>query len=375
MSAVAAARLLPTYARAPITFVRGEGCWLEDDAGRRYLDFGAGLAVVSLGHCHPGPKAAAAAQLERLWHASNLYWTSPQAELADRLSERFGGARAFFCNSGAEAIEAAIKYARQATGKPGIVALEGSFHGRTAGALSVTGQPGKRAAFEPLLPGVAFAQPDDAGSLRAAAGPDTGLIVLEPIQGEGGVRPLPDGLVAAASELAGELGALLCVDEIQTGVGRTGDFFAFETTGVQPDLVVLAKGLANGLPIGCLLVADGTPAALGPGDHGSTFGGNPVACAAACAVCDEIDDTLLANVRERGAQLAAGLESLGTVRGRGLLLGVELDAPAAPLVDACREAGLIVLTAGERILRVAPPLTVTEEEVALGLDLLLEAAT
>jgi acetylornithine/N-succinyldiaminopimelate aminotransferase len=361
--------VLPTYARTDVTFVGGEGCWIVDDAGGRYLDFGGGIAVVSLGHCHPAPLAAAQAQLERLWHASNLYWTTPMEELAERLSERFGGARAFFCNSGAEAIEAALKYARKATGRPGVVALEGSFHGRTAGALSVTGQPAKRAAFEPLLDGVGFARPNDVESLRAAATADTGLILLEPVLGEGGVIPLDPSFVVAAEALAHELGALLCLDEIQTGVGRSGTFFAYEQLGVEPDLVTLAKGLANGLPIGALLVADGGPDGFEPGDHGSTFGGNPVVCAAASAVCDAIDDDLLANVQARGEQLRAGLPKM---RGAGLLLGMELYRSAAEVVDECREGGLIVLSAGETVLRLAPPLTVSEAQVDLALSILQE---
>ena len=363
-------RLLPAYARAPVTIVGGEGCRVWDEAGRSYLDFGGGIAVVSLGHCHPAPLAAAQAQLARLWHASNLYGTEPAAALAERLSERFGGAQAFFCNSGAEALEAAVKYARKSTGKPGIVALEGSFHGRTAAALAATGQPAKRAPFEPLVPGVAFARPNDVASLHEAAGADTGLIVLEPILGEGGVLPVDAAFVHAAADLAAELGALLCLDEVQTGVGRTGAFFAFEHVGVRPQLVTLAKGLANGLPIGCLLVADEATGAFAAGDHGSTFGGNPVSCSAACAVVDAIDPELLANVGAQGERLRAALPGL---RGAGLLLGLELDGPAAEVVDACREAGLLVLTAGERVLRLAPPLTVTGAEVDEALAILTEA--
>jgi acetylornithine/N-succinyldiaminopimelate aminotransferase len=376
MSLVAhSAALLPTYTRAPITFERGEGVWLEAEDGRRYLDFGAGLAVVGLGHGHPAPLGAARAQLERLWHASNLYWTTPMLELAQRLDERFGGAQAFLCNSGAEAIEAALKYARKATGRSGVLALEGSFHGRTVGALAATGQPAKRAPFEPLLQGVRFARLDDVESLRAAATPETGLILVEPIQGEGGVRPATPEFLRGAAALAEELGALLCFDEVQTGCGRTGTFFAWEHSGVRPDLVALAKGLANGLPIGCLLVANDAVGAFEPGDHGSTFGGNPVACAAACAVCDTLDADLLANVRAQGARLAAGLAALpavSEVRGAGLLLGADLDRPAGDVVDACREAGLIVLSAGDRVLRLAPPLVVTDDEVELALGLLSE---
>jgi acetylornithine/N-succinyldiaminopimelate aminotransferase len=366
-------RLLPTYARADVTIVRGDGAHVWDADGGEYLDFGAGIAVVGLGHCHPAPLAAAREQLELLWHASNLYRTEPAEALAARLSDRFGGAQAFFCNSGAEAIEAALKYARKATGRPGVVALEGSFHGRTLGALSATGQPSKRAAFAPLVPGMRFVPPNDAEALRAAATGDVGLVLIEPILGEGGVHPLDPEFVAAAAELPE---ALLCLDEIQTGVGRTGSFFSFEAFDVRPDLVTLAKGLGNGLPIGALLVADGAAGALSPGDHGSTFGGNPIACAAACAVVDVLDDELLARVVERGAELAAGLGSLPgvvAVRGRGLLLGAVVAATATDVVDACRERGLLVLTAGDDVVRLAPPLTIGADEIEEALTILTGA--
>ena len=292
------------------------------------------------------------------------------ATLAAQLSGRFGGAQAFFCNSGAEANEAAIKYARKATGKPGIVALEDSFHGRTTGALATTGQPAKRAAFEPLLPGVAFAQLNDVASLEAAVGPDTGLILLEPVQGEGGVLPATPGFLGAAAELAAEHGALLCFDEVQTGVGRTGSFFAFEQLGVRPHLVTLAKGLANGLPIGALLAADDAPIGFEPGDHASTFGGNPVVCAAACAVVETVDEELLENVRERSAQLAEALP----VRGAGLLLALETTRAAGEVLADCLDAGLLVTSAGPTTLRLTPPLTVTSEEVAQAISILQEVS-
>jgi predicted acetylornithine/succinylornithine family transaminase len=366
-------RLLPTYARADVTIVRGEGARVWDADGAEYLDFGAGIAVVGLGHCHPAPLAAAREQLDLLWHASNLYRTRPAEALAARLSDRFGGAQAFFCNSGAEAIEAALKYARKATGKPGVVALEGSFHGRTLGALSATGQPSKRAAFSPLVPGVRFVPPNDVEALLAAATPEVGLVLLEPILGEGGVHPLDPDFVAAAAELPE---TLLCLDEIQTGVGRTGSFFAFDALGIRPDLVTLAKGLANGLPIGALLVADHAAGAFSSGDHGSTFGGNPVACAAGCAVVDAVDDELLANVVERGAELEAELRVLPgvvAVRGRGLLLGAVVAIPAADVVDACRERGLLVLAAGDEVVRLTPPLTLGTDEVTEALSILAGA--
>ena len=371
------AAVLPTYARADLTVVRGEGCRVWDDEGRAYLDFGAGIAVVGLGHRHPAVTEATHAQLDRLWHASNLYWTEPMLRLAGLLSERLGGGQAFFCNSGAEANEAALKVARKATGRSGIVALEGGFHGRTYGALSATGQPGKWEGFGPLVPGFSFARPNDVESLEAAVAPggELAAILLEPVLGEGGVLPLEEGFVRAAAEIAREVGALLCVDEVQAGLGRTGTFFAYEQLGIEPDLVTLAKGLGNGLPIGALLVREGIADAIGPGDHGSTFGGNPVASAAACAVVEAIDDALLENVAARGAQLSAGLAKLPgvrEVRGRGLLLAGLLDRDAAPVVDECRARGLLVLTAGPDVLRLLPPLVVTEAEVDQALGVLHE---
>ena len=367
--------VLPTYARADVTIVRGEGARVWDAEGREYLDFGGGIAVVGLGHRHPAVTDAAHAQLDRLWHASNLYWTEPMLRLAGLLSDRVGGAQAFFCNSGAEANEAALKVARKATGRTGIVALEGGFHGRTLGALSATGQPAKWEGFGPLVPGMTFARPNDVESLEAAVTPggDLAAIFVEPVLGEGGVVPLEEGFVRAAAEIAREVGALLCVDEVQAGLGRTGTFFAYEQLGIEPDLVTLAKGLANGLPIGALLVRDGVARAIGPGDHGSTFGGNPVACAAACVVVEATDEELLANVVARGDQLASGLAGVAgvrEVRGRGLLLAGVLDGDAAAVVDACRERGLLVLTAGSDVLRLLPPLVITEAEADEALSII-----
>jgi acetylornithine/N-succinyldiaminopimelate aminotransferase len=369
------APLLETYARTDATFVRGEGSWLEDAEGRRYLDLLGGIAVVGLGHLHPAPLAAAHEQLDRLWHVSNLYWTEPMERLATLLSERFGGAHAFFCNSGAESVEAAIKFARKATGRPGIVAFENSFHGRTLGALSATGQPSKRAAFEPLLAGVAFAKLNDSASLAAAVGDDTACILVEPIQGEGGIHPARPEFLARARELADERGALLVLDEVQTGVGRTGSFFAWEQLGTKPDVVTLAKGLANGLPISALLVADGHAGAFKPGDHASTFGGNPVACAAACAVVETVDDELLADVQRKSAELKRRLERLPAtveVRGAGFLLGLEIDRVASDAIHECLERGVLVGSAGERVLRLTPALTITDDELAQAVDVLQE---
>ena len=366
--------LIATYPEPRVEFVSGEGTWLQDADGNTYLDFAAGIAVVGLGHRHPAPLAAAHAQLDRLWHASNLFATEPARTLASVLSDRFGGAQAFFCNSGTEANEALLKYAHKATGKQGVIALEQGFHGRTAGALAVTGQPAKRAPFEPLRPGARFVAPNDVDALRAAMSDDVGLVLLEPVLGEGGVIPLEAEFVAAARELD----ALLAFDEVQTGVGRTGTFFAFEQLGVRPDLVTLAKGLGNGLPIGCLLVSDDAAGAFAPGDHGSTFGGNPVACAAAVAVCETIDDELLARVRANGERLQAALTQLPhvlDVRGRGLLVGAELDGPAQPVADAALDAGLVCLTSGADVLRLAPPLVVDATHVDRAIEILTEVLT
>jgi predicted acetylornithine/succinylornithine family transaminase len=372
MSTTVQSALLPTYPQTRVTFVEGHGTTLTDSEGRTYLDFAAGIAVVGLGHGHPAPLAAAHAQIDKLWHTSNLYGTEPAPALAQKLSDRFGGAQTFFCNSGAEANEAALKYARKATGKRGVIALEQSFHGRTTGSLAVTGQPAKRAAFEPLLPGARFAQPNDLDSLQAAASDDVGLILLEPVLGEGGVIPLTPEFLAAAAALASDLGALLAFDEVQTGMGRTGTFFAYEQLGVRPQLMTLAKGLANGLPIGALVVADDAAGAFAPGDHGSTFGGNPVTSAVAAAVCDAIDDALLAQVRENGERLRDGLQQigLGSVRGAGLLVGVELEGPAQPIVDAALDAGLVCLTSGPNVLRFTPPLVVGPAEIDRALEII-----
>jgi acetylornithine/N-succinyldiaminopimelate aminotransferase len=358
--------LLPTYARQDVTFVEGEGSWLVDSSGKRYLDLLGGIAVVALGHCHPAPLKAAHAQLDRLWHTSNLFYTEPMEQLAAKLSDRFSGADAFFCNSGAEAIEAALKWARKATGRRELVALDGSFHGRTMGALSVTGQPAKRTPFEPLVPGAVFATPE---TLADHVGSDTAAILLEPVQGEGGVHPLSTETLAEARALADRHGALLVFDEVQTGVGRCGAFFAWERHGVKPDALALAKGLANGLPIGAFLVGHDAPTAFEPGDHASTFGGNPVACAAACAVVDTIDDDLLAHVRALSDRFA---DALPNTRGLGLLLAVEVDGPAAPIVEAALAKGLVVGTAGPTTLRLTPPLTLEDGEADHAITILTD---
>ncbi|HEX2222028.1 MAG TPA: acetylornithine transaminase [Candidatus Limnocylindria bacterium] len=370
---------LQVYPRQPITLVRGEGAWVWDDDGNRYLDWVAGIAVAVLGHAHPRVADAIAAQARTLLQVSNLYYTLPQLALAESLLERSPFDRAFFVNSGTEANEAAIKLARRHGGPRGaseIVSLDGSFHGRTLGSLAATGQPKYTEPFAPLPCGFRHVPPNDVAALQAAVSERTCAVLLEPIQGEGGVRPLDDAYLAAARAACDAVGALLILDEVQTGMGRTGSFFAFEATPVTPDAVTLAKGLGGGVPIGALLVRDAA-AAFRPGDHGTTLGGNPLACAAALATLEVIDaDGLLENARARGRQLAGGLarfvaDGLGIeVRGRGLLLGLETAGPWAKRAVAIardRER-LLVNATGDTTLRVVPPLTLSEAECADGLE-------
>lgn len=370
---------LQVYARQPLTLVRGEGCWVWDDAGNRYLDLVAGIAVNVLGHAHPAIVAALAEQASTLVQVSNLYYTVPQLDLAEALLSRSPFDRAFFTNSGTEANETAIKLARRHGGQRGaheIVALEGSFHGRTLGALAATGQPKYRAPFAPLPAGFLHVAREDVTALAAAVGERTCAVLIEPIQGESGIHPLTDAFLLAAREACDRVGALLIFDEVQTGMGRTGTFFAFEQTSVVPDAATLAKGLGGGVPIGALLVRE-SAASFQAGDHGTTQGGNPLSCAAALATLETIDtEELMANALARGAQLAAGLASLGSeVRGRGLMLGLETRLPVAKrIVALARERhSLLVNATGETTLRLVPPLTITADEVDLALERLSAA--
>ena len=370
---------LQTYARQPITLVSGHGCWVTDDAGRDYLDLVAGIAVDVLGHAHPAITEAVARQAAILVHVSNLYYTLPQLDLAEAIVERSPFDRAFFTNSGTEANEAAIKLARRHGGERGaheIVSLTGSFHGRTLGSLAATGQPKYQAPFAPLPPGFHHVPPNDAGALEEAVTDATCAVLLEPIMGEGGIHTLTDAFLVAAREACDRVGALLMFDEVQTGIGRTGTFFAFEGTPVVPDAVTLAKGLGGGIPIGALLVREHA-AAFQVGDHGTTLGGNPLACAAAIATLRVLDDEgLVANARARGEQLAEGLElfvveGLATaVRGRGLMLGLETaGATARAAVTAARERhGLLVNATGDTTLRLVPPLILSADEAAMALE-------
>ncbi len=374
-------RLMPTYAPAPVTFVRGRGCELYDDTGRRYLDFLSGIAVVSLGHAHPAVAEALASQARTLLHVSNLFRTTLGEEVAGLLDDLVGdgqpaGGLVFFCNSGAEANEAAIKLARRARpGRPVVVSAVGSFHGRTLGALAATGQPEKQAPFAPLPGGFRQVPYDDLPSLEDAMGDgQVGAVLLEAIQGEAGVVEPRPGYLRAVAERCREAGALLMVDEVQTGLGRTGRWFAFQHEGVEPDIVTVAKALGNGVPIGACWARREVAEAFEPGDHGTTFGGQPLAAAAARATLQTMVELGAPERVERaGRRLREGLRGLpgvAEVRGKGLLLGVGLEEPRAKAVttEALR-AGLVVNAPRPDTLRLAPPLLVSEAEIdeALGI--------
>lgn len=384
---IAETALTPNYARLPVAFVRGYGTRLWDTEGKEYLDFLAGIAVCGLGHCHPKVVAALQHQAATLWHTSNLFHNPLQARLAKRLSDLSGGYRCFFCNSGAEANEAALKLARKVGqeklgGKWEFVAATDSFHGRTFGALSVTGQPKYHHGFEPLVPGVRFVPFGDFHALQSAITDQTCAVVLEPIQGESGVKVPPDDYLPQVAQLCRERGVLLILDEVQTGMGRTGKLFAFQHYGVQPDIFTLAKSIAGGFPMGAMLAQPAWAEVFQPGTHASTFGGNYLACAAALAVLDVLDEeNLLDNARRMGDYLMAHLRQLKApikeVRGKGLMVAVEFTEPIAPKVrDACLTAepiGLVVNAVGDHILRFLPPLTVTADEIDQAVTVLQRA--
>lgn len=362
-------------------FVRGEGAYVWDADGRRFLDFLAGIAVNSLGHAHPALVDAVAEQAARLIHVSNYVTTLQGIAFAERLVRLTGAGetgRVYPANSGAEAIEAAVKLARR-TGRPRIIAFENGFHGRTMGALAVTGKPALRAPFEPMLPGVEHI-PTNLAALEAAMGDDVAAVLLEPIKGEAGVMPLPEGFLTAARELTTRHGALLIADEIQTGAGRTGDWFATQHEGVIPDAWVLAKGIGGGVPVGALVTTGAASDLFTLGQHGSTFGGNPLATGAADAVLAEIERAdLVGNARRRGDELRAGILGIGSplvteVRGRGLLLGVGLAGEVAQrVVDEAMRRGLIVNAPNATTIRLAPPLIIGDVEIAEFLTLFAES--
>ncbi|MGV9545440.1 acetylornithine transaminase [Nocardia beijingensis] len=364
------AALMNNYGTPKVALVRGAGAVVYDADGKRYLDFIGGIAVNSLGHAHPAILEAVTQQLGTLGHVSNLYASEPVIELAERLLAHFGDGegRAFFCNSGTEAVEAAFKIARL-TGRPKIVACEEAFHGRTMGALALTGQPSKRTPFEPMPPGVVHVPYGDAAALEAAVDEDTAAVFLEPMMGESGVVVPPFDYLAKAREITARKGALLVLDEVQTGIGRTGKFYAHQAVGIVPDVITLAKGLGGGLPIGAVLATGRAADLLTPGLHGTTFGGNPVCAAAALAVLRTIDETdLLSHVESVGKRLSDGIELLehpliDRVRGAGLLLGIVLTDEVSAQVEArAREAGYLVNPAKPDVIRLAPPLVLTETQ-------------
>ncbi|MCB2222775.1 MAG: acetylornithine transaminase [Actinobacteria bacterium] len=361
-----------TYGRYPIELVSGRGCRVADADGREYLDMVAGIAVTALGHGHPAVVEALHRAADGLVHTSNLYWTEPMVRLAERLTAAAGMERAFFCNSGAESVEAAIKMARRARpGRTRLVAFDGAFHGRTLGALSLTARPAYQEPFRPLVPGTTILPFGDPAALGAIDG-TVAMVLVEPVQGEGGVRPAPPGWLAALREACDAAGALLVFDEVQSGMGRTGTLFAFQAEGVVPDAVTSAKALAGGLPMGALLARGEAAGALQPGDHASTFGGGPLVAAVADAVLQVIlSDGFLPRVRQAGEALSGSLAAAvtghplaGAVRGRGLMQGVALTGPlAADVTAAAAERGLLVCPAGPGVVRFTPPLIVTDAEI------------
>jgi predicted acetylornithine/succinylornithine family transaminase len=369
--------LANTYARIPLLLVQGKGSQVWDSNGKAYLDFVAGIAVCNLGHCHPKVVQALEEQARQLIHCSNFYYNGPQVELARRLCAHSFGDRVFFCNSGAEAAEAAIKLARKYSQRHygperyEIITMENSFHGRTMGALSATGQKKFHQGFEPLLPGFTYCPFDDLEAVARAITPKTCAVMVEPIQGEGGViLPSPDYL-KGLRQLCDQTGLLLIYDEVQVGMGRTGRLFAYEHYDAPPHIMTLAKALANGVPIGALVAADKVAEAFVPGDHASTFGGNPLATAAGCSVIDAlVGDGILENCEVMGRYLLQGLLGLKeryafikAVRGMGLIIGCELEFEGKKIVERCRDKGILINCTAGKVLRFIPPLIITQEEI------------
>ena len=375
--------VVQTYRRTPIVLVRGKGARVFDEDGREYLDMLAGIGVGALGHGHEGLARAIAEQSREMIHCSNLFFHPLQVQVAERLAKLSGLSRTFFCNSGAEAVEACLKFARRYwytkgdTSRTEIIAMEGDFHGRTYGALSVTWDEHYRAPFAPLLPNITFVPVNDAAKLRAAVSGKTAAIILEPIQGEGGVRPLTQEFAQAVTEAAAKTGALVIADEVQCGLGRTGYPFYFQKLGMKPDLVAVGKALAAGVPMGAAVVKEEVGAALAFGDHGTTFGGNLLACRAAIVCLDEIAGGLMDHVKTVGAYLERRLRELKTkhsaivdVRGAGLMWGVELNMDATGVHEAAIRQGVLVNRTAGKVIRLLPPLMITEADLDRGLGLL-----
>lgn len=375
--------VMPTYARAPLEFERGEGSWLIATDGSRYLDFGAGIAVNALGHAHPKLVAALEAQARRLWHVSNLYEIAEQKRLAEKLVDATFADTVFFTNSGAEAMECCIKAARKFwhhKGEPGrnrIIAFEGSFHGRTLATISAAGGEKLVKGFGPLVPGFDHVPFGDIEAVKAAIGPETAAVLIEPVQGEGGIRPAEHAYLRAIRAVCDEHGLLLILDEIQCGMGRTGTLFAYEQAGIEPDLMGVAKGIGGGFPLGACLATEEAAAGMVAGTHGSTYGGNPLACAVGCAVMDEIATPgFLDEVKRKGALLRQRLAELADrhgdliegIRGEGLMQGIKLreSTTSADFVAAARDQGLLTVPAAENVVRILPLLNLSDEDLAEG---------
>ncbi len=384
------APVLPTYNRAPLSFVKGEGSWLVEADGRRFLDLAAGIGVMALGHSHPALVDRLAEQGAALWHVSNLYTIPEQEELARRLVEATFADTAFFANSGTEACELAVKMARRHFHEKGehdrtrIIAFEGSFHGRSSAAIAAAGSEKLAGGFAPLLPGFTQVPFGDIGALKAAMGPDVAAVIAEPVQGEGGIRPLSDEALREMRALCDGAGALLILDEVQCGMGRTGRLFAHEWAGIAPDIMMVAKGIGGGFPIGAVLATEEAAAAMGPGTHGSTYGGNPLACAIANRVMEIVaDPEFLAGVNRKAGLLRQKLEGLVDahpevfegVRGQGLMLGLVCRVPNTDVVEAGYAEEVLTVPAADNVVRLLPPLTISEEEIAEAVKRLDRAAS
>jgi len=382
--------VLPTYNRAPLAFVRGEGSWLTADDGRRYLDLGAGIAVNALGHAHPALVQALTEQAQRLWHVSNVYTVPEQERLADLLTAETFADTVFFTNSGTEAAELAIKMARKFhydSGHPErtqIIAFEGAFHGRSTGAIAAAGAEKMVKGFGPLMPGFTHLKWGDHDAIRAAITDQTCAVIIEPIQGEGGIRVVPDQCLKGLRDLCDETGTLLIFDEVQCGMGRTGRLFAHEWAGVTPDIMMVAKGIGGGFPLGAVLATEDAAKGMTAGTHGSTYGGNPLGCAVGAAVVEIISDpAFLAEVARKGALLRQGLESLvarhpqvfESVRGEGLMLGLKCKPAPADVVKAGYGAGILTIAAADNVLRLLPALNIPDEDIAEALARLDRTAT
>ena len=387
--------LVGNYAPQPVALVRGEGSWLFDADGNKFLDLMGGIATATLGHANPKLTAALADQAAKVWHVSNLYTTEPQIRLAEQITANSFAEAVYFCNSGAEANEAALKLARRhhydrkqageqetEEDRTEIIAFEGAFHGRTLFTVSATGTPAYWEGFGPMVPGIHHAPWGDLDAVRPLLSNRTAAVIVEPIQGEGGIRLAPPGFLQGLRDLADENGCLLIFDEVQVGMGRTGPLFAYQQEGVTPDVMTLAKALGGGIPIGAMCTTRSLSKALIPGTHASTFGGNPLACAVAATIFDELlSGGVLDHAKAMGERLGDGLAEIATeagtarvleARGRGLLRGLAMAKAPGPVIDACRERGVLVISAGGNVLRLAPPLTITADEIDHGLRVLRE---